>query len=73
MASKILSAPIFASLCSASPAVLCKSKFIFSTINTGPASNFSSIFIMEIPVKESCAMTDLCIGAAPLHFGKTDA
>mgnify|MGYP001375363156 CR=1 FL=1 len=40
---------------------------------TGPASNYSIIFITLIPVSNSEFMIALCIGAAPRHFGSRDA
>ena len=46
---------------------------IFDCIMTGPESNFGSIFIIEIPVSLSKFIIALWIGAAPLHFGKSEA
>ena len=40
---------------------------------TGPASSFSTIFIILTPVSLSKFIIDLCIGAAPLHLGNKDA
>ena len=46
---------------------------ILYELQTGPVSNFSSIFIILIPVSFSKFIIDLWIGAAPLHFGRRDA
>ena len=46
---------------------------ITEDLDTGPASNSSTIFIMLIPVSLSRFIIDLCIGAAPLHFGSSEA
>ena len=38
----------------------------------GPASSFSTSFIIEIPVSKSPFIKVCSIGAAPLHLGKRE-
>ena len=46
---------------------------IQKALHTGPVSSFSAIFMTLTPVSVSRFIIDLCMGAAPLHFGKRDA